>query len=574
MYILGISCYFHDSSATLLKDGAIVAQAQEERFTRIKHDSNFPINAIKFCLEFQNISIDDIEYIGFYEKPLLKFERIMAQHVTMFPKSYRAFLSSVPNWISTKLKIRNILKKELKYKKNVLFIPHHLSHAASSFFVSPFKKSTILVVDGVGEWSTTTLGLGINNKIDLYKEIKFPNSVGLLYSAITSYLGFRVNNSEFKVMGLSGYGNKNRKTNKFYEKLKSIISQKNDGSFCIDMTYFTYIHKTSMVSNKLEKLLEGPIRKKSEPITSRHNDIAAAIQMIAEDLVFGMLDELYRLTKCKTLTYSGGLALNSVINGLIQQKTKFEKVWIQPDAGDSGGSLGAAAYIYYSILKNKRKYVQTSTYFGPGFKTSQIKNFLIKNNINFVEYNKDSDLTKDVAKYIFNDKIIGWFQGKMESGPRALGNRSILANPLNNRIKDKINSKVKFREMFRPFAPVIRTKDIDKFIKQKKKDITPAKFMLMVLDFKKKWHKILPSVVHVDGTGRFQILDKDINSKYYNLITQFEKLSGVPILLNTSLNVRGEPICCNFKEAYRCFNNTGIDYLVMGNFLIKKNKNK
>jgi carbamoyltransferase len=572
MYTLGISCYFHDSSAALLKDGIIVAAVDEERFTRVKHDSRFPINAINFCLECEKIEINHIDQIGFYEKPLLKFERVMAQHVSTFPKGYLAFLGSIPGWITKKMRIRNTIKKKLNYKKDIMFVPHHLSHAASSFIFSPFKKSAILVVDGVGEWSTTTLGIGNKNNIELIKEIKFPNSIGLLYSAITSYLGFRVNNSEFKVMGLAAYGEQNKNKNIFYDKLKKLISINNDGSYTLDMSYFTFMYKTSMVSNKMIKLLDEPVRRKKDPITQKHKNIAAAIQLISEEIIFGLLKELYALTKCDSLTYSGGLALNSVINGKIQQKSPFKKLWIQPNAGDGGGSVGAAAYVYNCVQKNKRTYVQNNTYFGPNFKTKDIENFLDKNNISYTKYSNKSVLIKTVAKHIYDNKIIAWFQGRMEYGPRALGNRSILANPLNKNIKNIVNSRIKFRENFRPFAPVIRFKDIKKFISQSNIDITPTKFMLMVLKFKKKWHHLLPSVVHVDGTGRFQIIDRNINQNYYDLITEFGKISGIPILLNTSLNVKGEPICCSIDDAYNFFVKTDIDYLVLENYLIKKNK--
>jgi len=572
MYTLGISCYFHDSSAALLKDGVIVAAVDEERFTRVKHDSRFPTNAIDFCLKSENIGINQIDHLGFYEKPLLKFERVMAQHVNSFPKSYLAFLGSIPSWITKKMRIQGTIKKKLKYKKDIMFIPHHLSHAASSFIFSPFKKSAILVVDGVGEWSTTSLGIGNNNNIKFIKEIKFPNSIGLLYSAITSYLGFRVNNSEFKVMGLAAYGEQNKNKNIYYYKLKKIISINIDGSYTLDMNYFTFMYKTSMISNKMINLLDGPVRGNKDPITQKHKDIAAATQMVSEEIIFGLLKELYALTKCDTLTYSGGLALNSVINGKIQQNSPFKKLWIQPNAGDGGGSVGAAAYVYSCIQKNKRVYVQNNNYFGPKFSSDQVETFLNKKKISFVKYKSKSDLIKIVAKHIYDNKIIAWFQGKMEYGPRALGNRSILANPLNKKIKDIVNSKIKFRENFRPFAPVIRFKDIKKFISQSNIDTTPAKFMLMVLKFKKKWHHLLPSVVHVDGTGRFQIIDRNINQNYYDLITEFGKISGIPILLNTSLNIKGEPICCSIDDAYNFFVKTDIDYLVLENFLIKKNK--
>ena len=573
MYILGISCFYHDSSAVLLKDGVIVAAAQEERFTRKKHDTSFPTNSIKYCLKSQNISINDIEYIGFYEKPLLKFERVLFQHIENFPKSFKTFLSSIPSWINEKLRVTKIIKKTLKYKGDVLFIEHHLAHAASSFLVSPFKKAAIVTLDGVGEWTTTTYGIGNKNNIELLKEIKFPSSIGLLYSTITAYLGFSVNNSEYKVMGLSPYGNTNKNTNDYYKKLKQVIDIKEDGSFRFDMRYFVFHYADKMPSKKLCKLLGGKIRRPESKVTQRHKDIAAALQLITEEIITKILNHVYKETKCNNIVLSGGVALNSVYNGKILRNTPFKKIWIQPDAGDSGTSLGVASYIYHTLLGNKRNYALKDAYLGPSYSEKQIKTFLDKNSIKYSEFKNEKELIKKTAKRIYKNDVIGWFQLGMEWGPRALGARSILANPCNQKAKELLNSKVKHREKFRPFAPVVCEDDALKFFDCDIPVPEPTDFMLMVYPVKKKWHKKIPSVTHIDGSGRLQTIRKNQNHLYYSLIKEFGKLSGIPILINTSFNIRGEPIVCTPYDAYKCMMGTGIDYLIMDKFLIKREDN-
>src|SRR3989344_1452942 len=507
MYILGISCFYHDSSAALLKDGKIVAAAQEERFTRKKHDDSFPENAIKYCLESEGISIKDVDYIGFYEKPLLKFERLLYQHLETFPKSYKRFLSSLPTWLNERLMVVNVIRKKLKYKKDVLFIEHHMAHAASSFLPSQFNEAAILTVDGVGEWTTTAYGFGKGNEINLSKEIKFPSSIGLLYSSLTAYLGFSVNNSEYKVMGLAPYGNMDKKTNTYYEKLR----------------------KT--------------------------------------------LDNIYEVIKCNNLVLSGGVALNSVANGKILKNTKFKKIWINPDAGDGGTSIGAALYIYNVILGNKRNFVLKDAYLGPEFSAKEIKDFLDENKIVYSEFKNEKDLIKTTSKLIYENKVIGWFQGRMEWGPRALGARSILSNPCNLKMKEILNLKVKHREKFRPFAPVVCLNDALKYFDCDKPVPEPTDFMLMVYPIKKNWHKKIPAVTHVDGSGRLQTVRKNQNPLYYNLIKEFGKKSGIPLLINTSFNINGEPIVCSPYDAYKCIMGTEIDALVMGRFLIKRDDN-
>src|SRR3989344_3583796 len=573
MYILGISCFYHDSSAALLKDGKIVAAAQEERFTRKKHDDSFPENAIKYCLEYQKISISDIDYIGFYEKPMLKFERILYQHLEMFPLSYKRFLSSLPSWLSEKLRIVKIIRKNLKYGKDVLFIEHHMAHAASSFLPSPFKEAAILTIDGVGEWTTTAYGFGKNNEINLFKEIKFPSSLGLLYSALTAYLGFSVNNSEYKVMGLAPYGNMDKKTNPYYEKLKQVIDIKDDGSYRLDMRYFKYHYSSKMPSRKLCELLDGDVRRTDEELTKRHKDIAAALQLITEEILIKILNHIYDLTSCKNLVLSGGVALNSVANGKILKKTKFREVWINPDPGDGGTSIGVAMYIYNAILGNKRNFVLRDAYLGPEFSAKKIKIFLDDNKIIYSELKNDVDLIKTTAKLIYENKVVGWFQGRMEWGPRALGARSILSNPCNLEMKEILNLKVKHREKFRPFAPVVCVDDVLKYFECDKPIPEPIDFMLMVYPIKKKWHKKIPAVTHVDSSGRLQTVRKNQNPMYYGLIKEFGKKSGIPILINTSFNIRGEPIVCSPYDAYKCMMGTGIDYLVMDRFLVCREDN-
>lgn len=574
MYILGISCFYHDSSAALLKDGVIVAAAQEERFTREKHDTSFPINAIKYCLKSQNITADDVKYIGFYEKPLLKFERLLSQHLEMFPKSLKTFLISMPSWMNEKLRIIKVIRKRLKYKGNVLFIDHHLAHAASAFLVSPFKEAAIVTADGVGEWTTTAYGFGKNNKIELYKEITFPHSIGLLYSTITAYLGFSVNNSEYKVMGLSPYGNMDKKTNDYYKKLRKAIDIKEDGSFRLDMSYFVFHYADKMPSKRLCRLLGGPIRKPESEITQRHKDIAAALQIVTEEILTKILNHVYKATKSKNVVMAGGVALNSVYNGKILKNTPFKSIWIQPDAGDGGTSMGVASYVYNSILGHKRNYVFRNAYLGPRFSNKIIKFFLDENRINYSEFKNEKELIRETAELIYDNRVVGWFHLGMEWGPRALGARSILSNPCNAKMKEILNQKVKHREKFRPFAPAVCEDDALKYFDCDIPIPEPTDFMLMVYPIKKRYHNVIPAVTHVDGSGRLQTVRKRQNRVYYDLIKEFGKLSGTPIIINTSFNIRGEPIVCTPYDAYKCMMGTGIDCLVMGKFLIKRNENK
>ncbi len=568
-YILGISCYYHDAAAALLKNGVIIAAAEEERFTRKKHDQSFPINTINFCMQKAGITPDKISYVAFYEKPLLKFDRLLMQHISAYPLSYWSFYKALPNWIVEKLRIQTTIRKKLKkdgkrFTGEILFIEHHMAHAASSYMVSPFDEAAILTVDGVGEWTTTAMGHARGSDIKLTKKIDFPHSLGLLYSAVTAYLGFKVNNDEYKVMGLAPYGKP-----VYYEQMKKLIDVKEDGSYALDMSYFSYHYGMKSITKKFIEEF-GPSRKPEAALEQDHKDIAASVQKLLEETLFTILQNLHVETKSKNLCMAGGVALNSVANGKITKNTPFKNIFIQPAASDAGTSLGAALYVWHTLLENKREYMQTTSAFGPSFTAEEIKEYLGKNNIIYTEYKNVHEAAKKAAELIHGDQVIGWFQGAMEWGPRALGNRSILSNPCNPNMKDILNAKVKHRELFRPFAPVILQEKVHEWF-DIDKDEEP--FMLFVYLFKEAKRKIVPAVVHVDGSGRLQTINKEQNQAYYTVIKEFEKQSGVPILINTSFNIRGEPIVCTPHDAYRCMMGTGVDYLVMDRFIIARAEN-
>lgn len=575
MYILGISCYYHDSSACLLKDGLVVAAAEEERFTRKKHDAGFPLHAIDYCLEKESLTIKDIDHIAFYEKPLLKFERVLSQHLEMFPWSMKTFISSMPGWFSEKTRIIPTIRKKLQYTGDVIFANHHLSHAASAFFPSPYKRAAVLVVDGVGEWSTVTYGVGRKNNVVLKKEIRFPHSLGLLYSTITAYLGFSVNNSEYKVMGLAAYGQQEREKNAYYDALKRIIDIKDDGSFRLDMSYFVYHYHDRMPSKKLCALLGGPVYPRDAEVTKEQKDIAAAVQLITEDILIKIVQHIHRQTGEENLVFAGGVALNSVFNGKVLSRAPFKNVWIQPNASDGGTSLGVAYYVYHAILKHPRRDTSTleHAYLGPSFSDREIETWLQSQDIVYKKYEHNKPLIDTVTDLLLKDKVVGWFQGGMEWGPRALGARSIIANPLNPAAQRILNEKVKHRELFRPFAPVVCRDDAETFFECDNPIPPSTDFMLMVYPIKEKWRTVIPSVTHVDGSGRLQTVGRGQNTLYYDLIKDFGKKSGVPVLINTSFNIRGEPIVCTPHDAFRCMMGTEIDYLVMGNMLISRGEN-
>lgn len=560
-YVLGISCYFHDSAACLLKDGKIIAAAEEERFSRIKHDNSFPISAINYCLKEAKIKPERLDYVVFYEKPFRKFERILQTSVENFPRSFKMFRRALPEWIGEKLRLPGVIKNKIGFDKDVLFVPHHKSHAASAFFASPFEDAAIVTIDAVGEWVTTAIHYGEGNEIRTLKEIHFPHSLGLFYSAITSYLGFRVLNDEYKVMGLAGWGKP-----LYYNKFRKLIDFEEDGGFRLDMKYFSYTYEEKMFSEELEREL-GKARSPKEPIKKRHMDIAASLQKITEEILLRIVKYAKKITRSENLCMAGGVALNSVANGKILMSRTFKNLFFQPAATDAGGALGAALYTYNKILKKKREFVMKNVFLGPTFSNREIKNFLESNNI---EYERLSmkEIICFTAKQLSKNKVIGWFQERMEFGPRALGHRSILANPSDPQMKKILNEKVKHREWFRPFAPSLLLQEVERYFEIN----LDLPFMIVTLPVKKERRGEIISATHVDGTARPQTTKKRRENYFHELIEEFFSLTGIPAVINTSFNLRGEPIVCGPKDAYKDFKRSRIDFLILGNFLISKNK--
>ncbi len=593
--ILGLSFHYHDSAAALIVDGAVVAAAEEERFTRIKHDPSFPDEAIDFCLRQAGITMADVDAVAFYEKPLVKFERLITQHVEHFPRSFKTFRMAMPSWLGEKLHVRKLLRKRWDYTGDVYFLEHHLSHAAGAFYPSPFEEAAILTVDGVGEWTTAAQGVGRGRRLDLTHEIRFPHSLGLLYSTITAYLGFSVNNSEYKVMGLSAYGEKDPARNPYHAKLRQVIDLKPDGSFRLDLSYFTYEYADRMPSQKLCRLLDGPVRREHEPVTVRHQHIAAAVQMITEEALFAMLRGLHARTGLDNVVLSGGVALNSVCNGKILTHTDFKDVWIQPAAGDAGSSLGAALYLHHAILGAERKTVfwggepasgrgeagpeasvptlGLGARLGPGYTSAAVGDFLRARGIAHHRFASYGAAVEHTARFIAEGKVVGWFQGRMEWGPRALGGRSILANPVDPGMRDTLNLKVKHREAFRPFAPSVCAEDAPTYFECDDPLPAPADYMLMVYPVRPQWRDKLPAITHVDGTGRVQTVRRDADPLYHALIKAVGEHTGIPMVVNTSFNIRGEPVVCTPEQAYRCMMGTGIDCLVIEDYLIWRHEN-
>ncbi len=557
MYILGISCFYHDSSACLIKDGIVVAAVQEERLNRVKASSSFPIKSINYCLSVENITIDDIEKIVFYEKPYLKFERFILDHLKYYPFSFQNFYKAIPNWLNERLVLPILLKERFGYDRGVVYIPHHLSHAGSSFFSSNFEKAAIITIDGVGEWATTTIGVGEKNKIKILKEINYPNSLGLLYSSITTFLGFSANTGEGKVMAYASYGKPT-----FIEQFKKIIEIKLDGSFILNKKYFNFGVGNRMYTSALIKLFGQPRKNKDN---QKYFDIAATLQFVLEDVVLKIAKEAYRLTKCKNICLAGGVFLNCVVNSKILKETQFEDVFIQPASGDAGGSLGAALTYYYQYLNNSRKESFKNAYLGPSFSEYEILKSLRKNNLKFKKIN-DEKMQEFIIKKVADNKIIGIFKNKMEFGPRALGNRSILASVTNKKIKDYLNTEVKHREWFRPYGIIILKEEQQKYFDLK----LDSPYMLLVGNVNKKLKNKIPSALHVDDTSRIQTITKKNNSFLHELLKKNKQKNGVGIMINTSFNDNNEPIVCTPNDAIKSFLNMKIDYLVMDNFLIKK----
>ncbi len=564
MYILGISCYYHDSGAALLKDGKLVAAAEEERFNRKKHYSEFPKLAVEYCLEEAGITIDDVDYICFYEKPLVKFSRILETILARWPLTYWNWVKSMPVWLLTKLHIGRTIQRELDTDKDIYFCKHHLSHAASAFLVSPYENAAIITADGVGEWATTAWGVGRGSEIELQKEISFPHSVGLLFSAITAYLGFRVNDAEWKVMGLAPYGKPT-----YLDKFREVVDLREDGSFRLKMQYFTHTHSTSkMFNHRWEELFGRPVRPKETELDQFHMDIAHSGQKMVEEIMVAMAKHVHKTTGMDNLCIAGGVGLNCVANWRILKESGFKEIFIQPAAGDSGAALGAAFYMYNTVLKKPREFEMRHAYWGPAFDDDSIRKALERSGLSFTYHDREEALLEQTAAAIDDGKVIAWYQGRLEFGPRALGNRSLVADARNPKMKDIINAKVKFREAFRPFAPSVLREHAHEYFEMP--EGMDAPFMLLVPNVLPHRHAEVPAITHEDGTGRVQTVTEEDNGRYYRLIKAFYNRTGTPLVINTSFNVRGEPIVLTPQDAIHTFMNTGIDWLVMGNFVISE----
>ncbi len=590
MYILGISAYYHDSAACILKDGEIIAAAQEERFTRKKHDQNFPTYAIKYCLKEAGISADRLEIVAFYDKPFLKFERILETYLSYAPKGISSFLKAMPLWIKKKLWIKTLIQDEIGFAGKILFPEHHASHAASAFYASPFQNAAFLTMDGVGEWATTSYGIGNGNKMEVLADIKFPNSLGLLYSAFTYYTGFRVNSGEYKVMGLAPYGEPKYKDLIY----KHLIDVKDDGSFKMDMSYFDYNVGLTMTNKKFNDLFGGPAREPESELTQKEMDLARSVQEVTEEVVLKMAMHVKKVTNQKYLCLAGGVALNCVANGKLLRSKIFDDIFIQPAAGDAGGALGCAYIAWYQYLENKRAAdgkmdFMNGAYLGPEFSNEQIKSFLDENNYQYKKLSNE-ELPEKIADLINEQNVIGWFQGRMEFGPRALGARTIIGDSRSPETQKTINLKIKYRESFRPFAPSVREENISEYF-----DIDcPSPYMLLVADVNKEKQlpmtqeqesyfglkklniarSKVPAITHVDYSARIQSVNKHTNKRYHDMLTVFNDKYGCPVIVNTSFNVRGEPIVCTPKDAYLCFMRTDMDYLILNNYLVSKKDQK
>jgi len=566
MYNLGISCYYHDSAAALLKDGQVIAAVEEERFSRKKFDDDFPYKAIEWCLDEAKITADQIDSVAFYDKPVLKFERLLDNYIAVAPRGLYSFLDVIPKWIHKRLWIKNDIKKSLKgFKGEIIFPEHHLSHAAHAFYTSPFNEAAILTIDGVGEWSTTSIGHANNDSVKITNDIRWPHSLGLFYSAFTYFLGFKVNEGEYKLMGLSSYGKP-----KYYDLImENLIDVKDDGSIQLNMEYFAFTYDKVMTSKKFSKLFGIEPKTRDEKTLQIHFDIGASAQKVLENVILKMVNHIHSKTKMKNLCIGGGVALNGVANYKILSESPFEKIHIPPSPGDAGSAVGAAQYLYYVYHKNSKdrldntQLIIQNVYVGPSHDNKEIKLFLDSKNISYESFEGNTILQK-TAQLIADGNVVGWYQGKMEWGPRALGNRSILADPRRADMKDIHNAKIKHRESFRPFAPSI----MEEFVSEYFEIDIPSPYMLMVAPVKKP--KEIPAVTHVDGTGRLQTVSKESNELYYNLINEFYKITGVPVIINTSMNVMGEPIVNTPEQAYQMIVKTDMDYLVMGNFLVKR----
>jgi len=590
--ILGISAFYHDSAAALVVDGQIIAAAQEERFTRRKHDQSFPRNAVNYCLQEAGLQPEDLDYVGFYDKPLRKFERLLETYLAFVPNGFRSFREAIPVWLKEKLYLPREMKKGLdgRYRGRFVFTDHHESHAASAFLPSPFEEAAIMTLDGVGEWSTTCLGVGRGNRIELTHEIRFPHSLGLLYSAFTYYTGFRVNSGEYKVMGLAPYGKP------IYRELilEHLMDLKEDGSFHMDMSYFNYCQGLTMTSGKFHETFGGPPKKPETDVTQREMDLAASVQSVTEEVMLRTATHLHQETGCQNLVMAGGVALNCVGNGRVLRESPFENIWIQPAAGDAGGALGTAMFIWHQLLEKERipggMDSQQGSLLGPEFSEQEIGSFLDGIGAEYQQCASDEELVDEVASLIASDKVIGWFQGRMEFGPRALGGRSIIGDARSQSMQSVMNLKVKFRESFRPFAPIVLKEHVHEFFEMRENEDSP--YMLLVApvreeircelpdEYRTKFgierlnyaRSSIPAVTHVDYSARVQTVDQTRNPLLHTLLSRFHEQTGCPVLINTSFNVRSEPIVCTPADAWRCFMATDMDVLVLGRHVLLKQK--
>ena len=600
MIVLGISAFYHDSAAAIVRDGEVIAAAQEERFTRKKNDADFPVNACNYCLQEAGISLDEIDYVGFYDKPLLTFDRLLETYLTYTPRGFTSFAKAIPIWVKEKLLQKNLIINGVNdlgegeiTEDNILFGYHHHSHAAAAFYPSPFDNAAVVVMDGVGEWATTTIGIGDKKSLRLEREIRFPHSLGMLYSAFTYYLGFKVNDGEYKVMGLAPYGEP-----KFAGIIRDkLLDMKDDGSFRLDMSYFNFATGLTMTNQRFADLFGAPVRSPADPLTRFHMDVARSVQAVAEDLILNICREAHRLTNEKNLCLSGGVALNCVANGRVLREGPFENVWIQPASGDAGSALGVALAIENtygdkpyvakngSTAANDAKDAMKGSYLGPEFTETDVETILNDRGAIF-EKLSDADLYETVAQALADDAVVGWFQGRMEFGPRALGNRSILGNPASKSMQKTLNLKIKYRESFRPFAPAVMQEDVGKHF-----DLSEQSPYMLIVAPVSEHHKVtpskedqnatgldrldvvrsqLPAITHVDFSARVQTVSPDVNERFYSLLGAFKKETGTGILVNTSFNVRDEPIVCSPDDAYRCFMATEMDILVIGNIVLWK----
>ncbi|WP_298864222.1 carbamoyltransferase [uncultured Gimesia sp.] len=590
--ILGISAFYHDSAAAIIVDGEIIAAAQEERFTRIKHDSAFPVHAIEYCLREAQLTPEQIDFVGFYEKPFLKFDRLLETTLAFAPFGFKAFLNTIPSWLKSKLHIPKLIYEGLQhqYKKRIIFTEHHESHAASAFFPSPFEEAAFLTVDGVGEWATASYGTGAGNRIDIQSELHFPHSPGLLYSAFTYYCGFRVNSGEYKLMGLAPYG-----APRFADLIRqNLVDIKPDGSIRLDLSYFNFCHGMTMTSNKFHRLFAGLPRSPESEITQHDMDLAASIQAVIEEILMKMVRHVHSQTNQSRLCMAGGVALNCVANGKILREGPFEEIWIQPAAGDAGGALGVALFIWNQLLENPRQVnandQQKGSFLGPQFSEAEIRHFLDEKQVVYHYVSDENELCKKVANEIASEKVVGWMQGRMEFGPRALGGRSILGDARSVSMQSKMNRKIKFRESFRPFAPSVLQNKATEYFEFPAHTNSP--YMLQVANIQKQQRhptssetecltglqklqicrSSVPAITHVDYSSRLQTVDETRHGRYFNLLSEFEKLTDSPVMINTSFNVRGEPIVCSPQDAMNCFMATNMDVLVLERFIILKSE--